>query len=181
MTWWIIDSGERLCHNGISETIHTPTCGFKHDTVQTSANIWDMYVDSRNLVYRQDWLFIFFYSIKSLSERLVIWRPVAHLVIWLPSASLGLPGEQTRPKVTHERAVWSQSSLLIPTTEAYKNFDRRSKDRANCSQNRRDRDSQNLLDVMVFESADNDSWRMAGLPPKHNLSSKKYLSIWGSL
>lgn len=60
-----------------------------------------------------------------------------------------------------------------------KNVDWRSKDRANSSQNRRDRDSQNMQDVMVFESADNDSWRIAGLPPKHHLSSKK--SNWGSL
>lgn len=55
--------------------------------------------------------------------------------------------------------------MLIPTTNAYKNIDQRSKDRANCSQNRRDGDSQNMQDVMVFENADNDSWRMSGLNP----------------
>ncbi len=90
----------------------------------------------------------------------MIRRPAARLVIWLPSASLELPVEQSRPKVTHESAIWSQSSLLIPTTNAYKNIDQRSKECANCSQNRRDGDSQNMQDVMVFENADNDSWRM---------------------
>lgn len=100
------------------------------------------------------------------SERLVIRRSAAHLGIWLPSASLGLPVERSRPKVTHESAIWSQSSLLIPSTNTYKNIDQRSKDRANCSQNRRDGDSQNMQDVMVFENADNDSWRMSGLHPK---------------
>jgi len=115
--------------------------------------IWDMFIDSRNVAYRQERLKFLFFLFQSERDSKAS-RPPCHLITLIFVRGVL---ESRVVRKSHMKEPFDQTAVLIPTTKACKNFDQRSKESANSSQNRRDRDSQNMQHVMVFESADNDS------------------------